>query len=126
MTVFYGFATHCLSCLLYTSNWKFSESDIAERAHWEEYQAAYQDAIRETSTKNAPWYIVPADKKWFARLLISQIIVETLQDIDPQYPELPEAKRALLQQCREQLLAEDKKEASADAELNEEENHTEA
>ena len=107
-------------------NWKFSESDIAERAHWEEYQAAYQDAIRETSTKNAPWYIVPADKKWFARLLISQIIVETLQDIDPQYPELPEAKRALLQQCREQLLAEDKKEASADAELNEEENNTEA
>lgn len=107
-------------------NWKFSESDIAERAHWEDYQAAYQDAIRETSTKNAPWYIVPADKKWFARLLISQIIVETLQDIDPQYPELPEAKRALLQQCREQLLAEDKKEASADAELNEEENHTEA
>ena len=107
-------------------NWKFSESDIAERAHWEEYQAAYQDAIRETSTKNAPWYIVPADKKWFARLLISQIIVETLQDIDPQHPELPEAKRALLQQCREQLLAEDKKEASADAELNEEENNTEA
>ena len=88
-------------------NWKFSDSDIAERAYWDDYQEAYQEAIRETGTKNAPWYIVPADKKWFARLLISQIIVETLQDINPQYPELPEAKRALLQQCRDQLLAED-------------------
>lgn len=97
-------------------NWKFSESDIAERAYWDDYQDAYQEAIHETGTKTAPWYIVPADKKWFARLLISQIIVETLQDINPQYPELSEHKRELLLQCREQLLAED----------NEEKNNTEA
>ena len=88
-------------------NWKFSEADIAERAHWDEYQDAYQEAIRATSTKIAPWYIVPADKKWFARLLISQIVVDTLKEIDPQYPELPETKRNLLLQCRDQLLAED-------------------
>ena len=88
-------------------NWKFSQSDIEERTYWDDYQRAYEDAIRETSTKNAPWYIVPADKKWFARLLISQIIVNTLQEINPQYPELPADKRALLGKCREQLLAED-------------------
>lgn len=88
-------------------NWKFSQSDIEERTYWDDYQQAYEDAIRETSTKNAPWYIVPADKKWFARLLISQIIVNTLEDIDPQYPELPANKKALLRQCREQLLSED-------------------
>ena len=88
-------------------NWKFSQSDIEERTYWDDYQRAYEDAIRETSTKNAPWYIVPADKKWFARLLISQIIVNTLQEINPQYPELPAEKRALLGKCREQLLAED-------------------
>lgn len=98
-------------------NWKFSESDIRERTYWDDYQEAYQDAIRETSTKIAPWYIVPADKKWFARLLISQIIVETLQDINPQYPELPEDKRALLSTCKEQLLAEDKKCIANDKEI---------
>ncbi len=88
-------------------NWKFSKSDIEERAFWDDYQAAYEDAIQHTSTKNAPWYIVPADKKWFARLVISQIILETLQEIDPQYPELPEDTKAMLQHCRERLLAEE-------------------
>ncbi len=88
-------------------NWKFSKSDIEERAYWNDYQDAYEDAIRHTACKDAPWYIVPADKKWYARLVISQIILETLQEINPQYPELPEATKALLQQCREQLLSED-------------------
>lgn len=87
-------------------NWKFSQSDIEERAYWDEYQKAYEDAIQHTSSKHAPWYIIPADKKWYARLLISQIIVEVLQDIDPQYPELPEQTKQLLQQCREQLLSD--------------------
>lgn len=87
-------------------NWKFSESDIKERTYWDDYQQAYQDAIQETATKNAPWYIVPADKKWFARVLISQIIVDTLKEIDPKYPELPEEKKVLLAACKEQLLAE--------------------
>ena len=95
-------------------NWKFSQSDIEERMYWDAYQEAYEDAIKATATKKAPWYIVPADKKWFARLLISQIIVDTLEEINPQYPELPDNKKALLSQCREQLLAETKEEEEKD------------
>lgn len=87
-------------------NWKFSQSDIAERNYWEDYQEAYADAINATATEAAPWYIIPSDKKWFARLLISEIIVKTLEDIDPQYPELPQEKAQLLSACREQLLKE--------------------
>lgn len=95
-------------------NWKFSQSDIEERMYWDAYQEAYEDAIKATATKKTPWYIVPADKKWFARLLISQIIVDTLEEINPQYPELPDNKKALLSQCREQLLAEAKVEEEKD------------
>lgn len=82
--------------------------------YWDAYQEAYEDAIKATATKKTPWYIVPADKKWFARLLISQIIVDTLEEINPQYPELPDNKKALLSQCREQLLAEAKVEEEKD------------
>ena len=60
---------------------------VEERMYWDAYQEAYEDAIKATATKKAPWYIVPADKKWFARLLISQIIVDTLEEINPQYPD---------------------------------------
>ena len=87
-------------------NWKFSQSDIEERTYWDDYQTAYADAINATATKTAPWYIIPSDKKWFARLLISEIIVQTLEAINPQYPELPSDKAALLSACREQLLNE--------------------
>ena len=87
-------------------NWKFSRSDIEERSYWEPYQKAYEQAIRHTASPIAPWYIVPADKKWLARLIISQIILETLQDINPQYPQLPEETAMLLQECRKKLLAE--------------------
>ncbi len=88
-------------------NWKFSSSDLAERAHWDEYQKAYEDAINATAAKNAPWYVVPADQKWYARYLISQIVVDTLEDIDPQYPALPAEEQQELAQCKQQLLAED-------------------
>lgn len=87
-------------------NWKFSDSDIRERAYWEEYQKAYEDAINATGTDYAPWYVIPADKKWFARLLISEIIIDVLEDMDPKYPKLPAEKEAMLQQCRDQLLNE--------------------
>lgn len=87
-------------------NWKFSQSDIEERTYWDDYQEAYADAINATSTEAAPWYIIPSDKKWFARLLISEIIVKTLEDIDPQYPELAKDKAKLLGDCRERLLKE--------------------
>lgn len=87
-------------------NWKFSDSDIKERAYWDEYQKAYEDAINATGTDYAPWYVIPADKKWFARLLISEIIINVLEDMDPKYPKLPSEKEAMLLQCRDQLLNE--------------------
>jgi len=84
-------------------NWKFSSGDIAERKCWDDYMDAYEKVIRETSTKNAPWYIVPADKKWFTRIAISTIILETLKGLDLKFPvlgkgemdKLEEAMRAL-------------------------------
>lgn len=85
-------------------NWKFSKSDISERAFWDDYQVAYQDAINATSTDYAPWYVVPSDKKWYARLLISEIIIEVLEDINPQYPTLPKEQANLLETCRLELL----------------------
>jgi len=87
-------------------NWKFSAGDLAEREHWGEYQEAFEDMIRETSTKFAPWYVVPADKKWFARALVSEILLDTLKHIDPNYPELPEAQKTLLAECKARLEKE--------------------
>lgn len=87
-------------------NWKFSESDIQERMYWEDYQQAYTDAINATATSYAPWYVIPSDKKWFARLLISEVLVKILEEIDPQYPELPREKADLLAVCRQTLLNE--------------------
>lgn len=87
-------------------NWKFASGDIAERALWERYMAAYEDAISETSTEESPWYVVPGDKKWFARLVICKVIVDTLTKMSPQFPELsPEEKEALLSN-RTKLLEE--------------------
>jgi polyphosphate kinase 2 (PPK2 family) len=67
-------------------NWKISESDYLERAYWDDYVAAYEDAIRETSTKRAPWYVIPADHKWFRNLAISQIVSTDLDDLHLTYP----------------------------------------
>lgn len=66
--------------------WKFSEGDLTERALWDKYTSAYQDALT-TSTVQAPWYVIPADHKWFRNLLISQIVLDTLKEMNPQYPE---------------------------------------
>ena len=87
-------------------NWKFSASDIAERGHWDEYMRAYEDAINATASREAPWYVIPADKKWFARLLISEIVVRQLEKLDPRYPEVGEEQKAALLRCREQLPAD--------------------
>lgn len=77
-------------------NWKFSGSDVHERQYWGKYMHAYEDMIRETSTNDAPWYIVPADRKCFSRLLISEILVKTLKNLPLKYPELDEeAKKAM-------------------------------
>lgn len=73
-----------------SKNWKFSAGDLEERKLWDTYQQAYEDAINETSTDFAPWYIVPADKKWFARLVISEIIIDTFNNMKMEYPKLDE------------------------------------
>lgn len=89
-----------------SKNWKFSGADIEERGYWDDYQLAYQDAINATSTQHAPWYIIPSDKKWFARYLVSEIVTETLKKLDPQFPALPEAELQKLQEWKQRLLDE--------------------
>lgn len=74
-------------------NWKFSAGDIHERKYWDEYQTAYEDMIRNTATKQAPWYVVPADNKWFTRLVISSVIVDTLESLNLSYPKVDDAKK---------------------------------
>lgn len=69
-------------------NWKFSASDYEERRYWDEYQEAFEIAINRTATKEAPWYVVPADHKWYMRLVVSEIILHTLEEMNPHYPEV--------------------------------------
>ena len=87
-------------------HWKFSGSDYEERAYWDAYQKAFEDAINETSTKHCPWYVVPADHKWYMRYVVSEIILATLRDMDPRYPEVTEDRRASFAKYREELLKE--------------------
>lgn len=87
-------------------NWKFSPADIEERKFWDDYQKAFEECLGETSTNQAPWYIIPADDKENARLIVSQIIVNELKDLDLSYPEVDKKRLAELQDIRSQLLAE--------------------
>ena len=84
-------------------NWKFSASDAKERAFWDDYMKAYEEAISATSTKNAPWYVVPADKKWFTRTAVSEIIVKKLESLDLKYPTVSQAQREELLKAKEIL-----------------------
>ncbi len=84
-------------------NWKFSANDIKERAYFERYQKAYEDAINHTATKNCPWYVLPADQKWYTRYLVSEILLQTLTEIDPQFPELGAEEVQHLQDCKTML-----------------------
>jgi PPK2 family polyphosphate:nucleotide phosphotransferase len=84
-------------------NWKFSVADAQERRHWRDYMAAYEDMIRHTSTRHAPWYVVPADHKWFTRLVVAAAVVETLQSMNLQFPKLDKAKRRELAALRRSL-----------------------
>ncbi len=89
-----------------SKNWKFAAADLQERALWDKYQQAYEDAIGNTSIEEAPWYIIPADDKWYMRLLVSTIIRKELEALDLQFPVIsPEAKAALLE-SKKQLLNE--------------------
>lgn len=87
-------------------NWKFSSSDLEVREKWAEYDEAYESCINATATKTCPWYIIPADQKWYTRYLVSEAILEALEAIDPQYPVMPEEEKARLQECKEKLLNE--------------------
>ena len=87
-------------------NWKFSSSDLAERALWPKYRAAFTQVIGETATPEAPWYVIPADQKWFARYLVSEAVVRVLTECDPQYPKLAEDQLDKLAEYRRQLTAE--------------------
>ena len=86
-----------------SKNWKFSESDLSERMEWDEYQQAYEEMIGATTTEHAPWLVIPADQKWVTRTLVSEAILDTLEKVDPHYPELPREARARLADCRDAL-----------------------
>jgi PPK2 family polyphosphate:nucleotide phosphotransferase len=85
-------------------NWKFSIDDLRDRERWDDYMEAYEDAIRHTATEYAPWYVVPADNKWFTRVVVSAAIVDALASLDLKYPELSEEKKRELARSREALL----------------------
>lgn len=87
-------------------NWKFSQSDIQERKFWDDYQAAYEKMIRNTATEYAPWIVVPADNKWFTRLLVVATIVDALKGMDLKFPTVDDAQHAALKEARKQLEKE--------------------
>jgi PPK2 family polyphosphate:nucleotide phosphotransferase len=87
-------------------NWKFSMDDIKERGFWNDYQEAYEEMVQSTATKHAPWYVVPADNKWFLRLIVASAIVEALGQLDLAFPEVDKAKKKELAAINDSLLAE--------------------
>jgi PPK2 family polyphosphate:nucleotide phosphotransferase len=87
-------------------NWKFSASDVRERRYWDGYQRAFDSMLSQTSTPWAPWYVVPADHKWFSRLATAAVLVMALRAINPRYPSVSAADRALMAQARAELVAE--------------------
>jgi len=87
-------------------NWKFSSGDVKERALWDAYMKAYENAIEATSTERSPWYIIPADKKWFTRLAVSTAIVQKLESLDLQYPVVTDEEKAELAKAKQMLESE--------------------
>lgn len=84
-------------------NWKFSSADAKERGHWDEYMKAYEDMIRNTATKHSPWYVVPADNKWFTRLVVAAAVIDALSSLDLEYPEVGEEKLKELAEAKKLL-----------------------
>lgn len=89
-----------------SKNWKFSAADLAERQHWDDYMTAYEEMIQHTATPEAPWYVVPADHKWFTRLVVVEAIVAALGDLDLQFPTVPPDERKALAAARAELERE--------------------
>jgi PPK2 family polyphosphate:nucleotide phosphotransferase len=87
-------------------NWKFSSADVAERDYWDDYQKAFSEMLSNTSTEWAPWFVIPADNKWYARIAAAAVIVNTLIDLDPRYPTVTDAARRELQQVKRALEAQ--------------------
>lgn len=87
-------------------NWKVSKGDIEERKYWDEYQQAFEDMINATSSKNCPWYVVPADNKWYERLVVSEIILKTLEKMDPKFPKINEEEFAGMDEIKQKLMEE--------------------
>ncbi|MGA2930760.1 MAG: polyphosphate kinase 2 family protein [Acidimicrobiales bacterium] len=87
-------------------HWKFSASDIQERQYWDDYQRAFSDMLSHTSTEWAPWYVIPADHKWFARICVGAILVQALRELDPRYPEVTEEQLREELEARAVLMAE--------------------
>ena len=89
-------------------NWKFSSADVTERGYWRDYMAAYEDAIRATASREAPWYVIPADNKWFTRLVVAAVIVEAFWKLELAYPRVDDAKKKELAAVRKALMGEKK------------------
>ena len=87
-------------------NWKFSTADVRERGHWKDYMRVYEDTIQRTATEHAPWYVVPADNKWFTRVVIAATIVDALASLDLHFPTVGPEKKKQLEQARRELMAE--------------------
>ncbi len=81
-------------------NWKFAESDVREREHWDDYMDAYEAMIRHTATRESPWFVVPADNKWFTRLVVASVVIDTLESLKLSYPKLDKARRKELDSAR--------------------------
>lgn len=86
-------------------NWKFSSNDANERDFWDDYMEAYEEMIQETATKEAPWYVVPADNKWFTRVIVASAVIETLDSLDLAYPKVDESKLKELAAAKKKLLS---------------------
>jgi PPK2 family polyphosphate:nucleotide phosphotransferase len=87
-------------------NWKFSMADVKERAYWKDYQEAYEETIQNTATKHAPWYVVPADHKWYTQLIVASAIITALEELDLCFPDVDKEKKQELERVRESLLHE--------------------
>ena len=89
-----------------TKQWKFSAADVRERGHWDDYMRAYEDMIRHTATPHAPWYVVPADNKWYTRLVVASAVVEALEECDPTFPRVGPEKKKELAEAKQMLERE--------------------
>ncbi len=87
-------------------NWKFSMADVKERGYWKDYQEAYEEMIQNTATKHAPWYVIPADNKWYTQLIVASAVIAALEELDLSFPEVDKEKKKELDTVRDSLLRE--------------------